>query len=358
MVKSSDVIVVGAGVMGLSIAWTLRKHGLRVQLIERGEPGREASHAAAGMIAVCDPHNDPAIQPLAERSGALYPEFVHEIEDESAMKVDFRDDGVITYLDPSSYSSLHPSSRVLSEEEITDLEAAIVPRSNGYFLPERWVDPRLLCAALLQAFRHRGGDLASGSNVLSVDFEGSALVVKTEQTTYHAEKVVNCCGAWAGQIGDHGIPTRPVKGQMLSVVPIANPDPHPPILRHVVRAPEVYMVPRSDGRIIIGSTLEEAGFDKHVDPDVIHVLHQAAAAVLPTVKDMRIHEAWAGLRPGTPDGRPLLGKMSQPGSYVAAGHYRDGIMLAPVTAEILAALILEENPGLDLRPFAPNRFQR
>jgi glycine oxidase len=357
-VKSSDVIVVGAGVIGLSISWALRKLGLRVLVLERGEPGREASHAAAGMIAVCDPHNDSAIQPLAERSATLYPEFVHELEDEARMKVDLRQEGVITYLDPSSYSALHPNSRPLDASSITQLEASLVPGENAYFLPERWVDPRLLCTALLHAFRHRGGDLASGSPVLSVVSEGNDVAVKTEHATYHAPTVINCCGAWAGQIDKNGIPTRPVKGQMLSVVPIANPEPHRPVLNHVVRAPEVYLVPRSDGRIIIGSTLEEAGFDKHVDPEVVHQLHHAATAIVPSVKEMRIHEVWAGLRPGTPDGLPLIGKTHQSGCYVAAGHYRDGILLAPATAEAVATLITGNESAVDLRPFAPNRFQR
>jgi len=357
-VKSHDVIIVGAGVIGLSAAWRLRKAALRVQLIDRGEPAREASHAAAGMIAVCDPHNDPAMQPLAELSAALYPEFVHEIEDESRMKVDLRDEGVITFLDPASYSALHPKTRVLDHHELARLEAGVVPREHQYFLPERWVDPRLLCSALLHAFRHRGGDVASGSPVLAINQHDSELTVKTAQTTYMADVVINCAGAWAGQLGPDAIPTRPVKGQMLSVVPIANPEPHAPVLHHVIRAPEVYLVPRSDGRIIIGSTLEEAGFDKNVNPEVIQQLHRAAASIVPAVKEMRIHEVWAGLRPGTPDGRPLLGNMHWPGYYVAAGHYRDGIMLAPATAEVMTAIIQGKDPGIDLRPFAPNRFQR
>lgn len=356
--KAFDAIVSGAGVIGLSVAWRLRKAGLHVLLVERGEPGREASHAAAGMIAVCDPHNDPAMQPLAEMSAAMYPEFVHEIEDESGIKADLRDEGVITFLDPSSYSALHAKSQALSEAELAKLEPGVIPRQPMYFLPERWVDPRGLCAALLHAFRHRGGDVASGSPTVAIEAQqGSDFGVKTEQTTYHANVVVNCCGAWAGQL-DARVPTRPVKGQMLSMVAVANPEPREPGLRHVLRAPEVYLVPRSDGRIVIGSTLEEAGFDKNVQPEVIQQLQRAAAAIYPEVRALRIHEVWAGLRPGTPDGHPLIGPMNSERSYVAAGHYRDGIMLAPATAEVLTALITGSDPDVDLRPFAPNRFQR
>ena len=180
--KSSDVIVIGGGIIGLSLAWELRKSGARVQLLERGETGHEASYAAAGMIAVCDPHNDPAVQVLAERSAGLYLEFVHEIEDESGTTVDFRDQGVITFLDPSSYSDLHPSSRALDASEIKEREPSVTARENAFFLPECWVDPRRLCAALLLAYRHRDGDLASGSPVHSVEKDGNTFVVQTEQT--------------------------------------------------------------------------------------------------------------------------------------------------------------------------------
>ncbi len=349
---SHNVIIIGAGVIGLSLAWKLQKSNHRVLLVERSEPGREASHAAAGMIAVCDPHNDRQMQPLAEMSAAMYPNFVHELEDESQTKVDFRREGVLTFLDPSSYSALHPKSQALTDAEIAKLEPGVVPRPNAYFLPENWVDPRLLCSALLQAFKHRGGDVASGSPVKSI----SEFEVQTEQTIYRADVIVNCTGAWAGQLMP-GIPTRPVKGQILCVVPIADPPAHSHVLRHVIRATDVYLVPRSDGRIIIGSTLEESGFDKQVNSDVIHQLRSAAETIVPEVKGMRIHDVWAGLRPGSPDGRPLLGKLTQ-NHYIAAGHYRDGILLAPATAEAMAALIEDKTPEVDLRPFAPNRFQR
>jgi glycine oxidase len=354
-VKSSDVIIVGAGVIGLSLAWRLRQAGLRVRILERGEPAQEASYAAAGMIAFCDPHNDAAVQLLAERSAALYPQFVEELESEAGQKLDFRREGTITYLDPSSYAALHPNSVSLSARDIAKLEPKIETRDNAYFLPEYFIDPRQLCSALLTAFRKQDGDLASGSSVISIQKVDSTFEVKTEHATYSAPRVVNCAGAWAGQIDGGSFPTRPVKGQMLCVVPISHPAPS---LNHVIRAPEVYLVPRSDGRIIIGSTLEEAGYDKNVDPAVIEQLRDAAAALFPPVREMRIHDAWAGLRPGTPDGRPLLGRTNVDGYFIAAGHYRDGILLAPATAEIMADLITGEEPSFNLRPFAPHRFQR
>jgi glycine oxidase len=355
-VKSSDVIIVGGGVIGLSLGWRLRRSGVHVRILERGEPAQEASHAAAGMIAICDPHNDAGLQVLAERSGALYPGFVEELETETGVKVDFRRQGTITFLDPASYAALHPKSTPLSDTDISQLEPSLQPRKHAYFLPEYCIDPRQLCAALLKAFRNDDGDLASGSPVLNIQKAGDSFQVRTQHATYAAPRVVNCAGAWAGQIDGASFPTRPVKGQMLSVVPIGHAASSG--LQHVIRAPEVYLVPRSNGRIIIGSTLEEAGFDKQVEPAVIEQLRDAAAGLFPPLREMRMHEAWAGLRPGTPDGRPLLGRTNTEGYFLAAGHYRDGILLAPATAEIMTALLTGKIPPLDLRPFAPHRFQR
>jgi len=160
---------------------------------------------------------------------------------------------------------------------------------------------------------------------------------------------VNCAGAWAGKISPHQFPTRPVKGQMLCVV-------GGPRVNHVIRAPEVYLVPRSDGRLLIGSTIEEAGFDKRTDADTIQRMHRAAVALVPELERARVLEDWAGLRPGTPDDLPILGATSTPGYFVATGHFRDGILLAPVTAHVMAQVVTGSKPELDLAPFSPARF--
>ena len=219
------------------------------------------------------------------------------------------------------------------------------------YLKERSVDPRSLTAAALQAARHREVDISSGSAVQEILLSnGRATGVSTARTTYHAAAVVNCAGAWAGQFPPHQFPTRPVKGQMLAVV--AGPE-----LRHVIRSAEVYLVPRSDGRIVIGSTVEEAGYDKRTEPDTIHRLHQAAIRLVPALAQARVHEAWAGLRPGTPDGLPILGATPTPGYFVAAGHFRDGILLAPVTAHLMARVVSGCAPEYDISAFSFQRFQ-
>jgi glycine oxidase len=357
-VKSWDVVIAGGGIVGVSLARELRKHGSSVLVVERGEPGREASHAAAGMLAYCDPMLPDPLGRLARASAGTYPEFVHEIEDESGMHVDLRTPGTIAYFHPpapgdvASYVSTGEWRR-LDADEIARLEPHLAYSGQAaYWTPEGSVDPRALIAASVKAAKHRGVDIASGSAVTDVEIEGGrAVAIKTSKTRYAAGAVVNCCGAWAGQVGPLRFPTRPVKGQMLCVIAAEHG-----LLNHVLRAPEVYVVPRSDGRIVIGSTLEDAGFDKRVDPDTIQRLHQAAARLIPELGEVRMLETWAGLRPGTPDTLPLLGGTEVANYFVAAGHYRDGILLAPVTARVMSQVLRGVPPDFDLSPFSPTRF--
>jgi len=193
-------------------------------------------------------------------------------------------------------------------------------------------------------------DVSSGTEVKAVLVESDHLTgVQTEKTSYAAAIVVNCAGAWSGCIGPDRLPVRPVKGQMLAVVGGLS-------LKHVVRAEEVYLVPRSNGRIVIGSTLENAGYGKQTDVNTIQRLFHTALELAPGLSDCKVHEDWAGLRPGTPDDLPILGETSTAGYFVATGHYRDGILLAPITAQIMTSLILREPLSQDLTPFASSRF--
>ena len=223
-------------------------------------------------------------------------------------------------------------------------------RGRTYFLPESSVDPRKLASALEKTLRHSGVDFVTGSPVNEVAvLAGRAAGVRTAKSFYAGDAVVNCAGAWASMIQPFGVPTRPVKGQMVCVVPPPGPHRPGPLIQHVIRTPEVYIIPRSDGRIVLGATVEEAGFDKRVDPDTVQRLHQAAAKVAPAIGEMRIHEVWAGLRPGSPDDLPILGATSLPGYFAATGHYRDGIMLAPITALVMAQLLMGRAPEFDLQ---------
>ena len=259
-VKTWDVIIVGGGIIGLSLSIALRKRGASVLLVERGEPGREASHAAGGMLVDCSLETPPALQPLATASARMYPEFAHELQDESGVNVDLRDQGALFSRPSMCISRRNSLRKACLPARLAELEPALAladPRQPAFFLKERSVDPRALTSATLKAAKHRGVDIASGTAVTAVLLsEGRAAGVSTEKTSYLAPAVVNCAGAWAGQIPPQRFPTRPVKGQMLCVLTAHG------LLRHVLRAPDVYVIPRSDGRILIGATVEEAGYDK------------------------------------------------------------------------------------------------
>jgi len=349
-VKTWDVIIIGGGIIGLSLAIALRKRGATVLVVERGEPGREASHAAGGMLVDSPLETPPVLQPLASASARMYPEFAREIELESGMKVDLRDNGTI--LLQKKAEELADAPR-LSLEDLGELEPDFASTAKpAFFLKERTVDPRALTAAVLQAAKNLGVDFSSGDTVTAVNLsDGHVSGITTAKTSFLAEKVVNCAGAWSSQIGPHPIPTRPVKGQMLCLAM----RPHD-LIRHVIRTPDVYLIPRSDGRLLVGATVEEAGFDKRTDADTMHRFHRAALELVPSLNDSRILESWAGLRPGTPDKLPILGETATPGYYAATGHFRDGILLAPITAQVMSQAISDEMSPYDVAPFSPQRF--
>jgi glycine oxidase len=354
-VKSWDVIIIGGGIIGLSLSIALRKRGATVLVVERGEPGREASHAAGGMLVDCPLETLPALQPLATASAKMYPEFVHELEVESGMKVDLRDHGAIVFPPEDRFQEWEEQwrSSVSTPARARELEPALLPgNSVSFFLQERCVDPRALTAAALKTARNRGVDFSSGDAVTAVNLANRHVIgVTSVKTKFHAPKVINCAGAWSSQIGPNPIPTRPVKGQMLYLVM-----PSRDLIRHVIRTPKVYLIPRSDGRLLVGTTVEEAGFDKRTDAATIQRLHKAALELVPKLADARILEDWAGLRPGTPDNLPILGATATPGYYAATGHFRDGILLAPVTAKVMCAVIEGRNSEFALSPFSLSRF--
>jgi glycine oxidase len=350
--KSWDAIVAGAGVIGLSLALELRKRGLAVLVVERHAPGREASHAAAGMLAWSEPFAHPALRTLGDASFHAYPEFVREVEDASGHRVDLRREGTIELLNEGDPWPTHPAVRALAPGELRKLEPSL-PERRAVYVEEASVDPAALCVALERAAKHREVDLATGSPVTELLRDNDAVTgVRTERAEYRAPVVVNCCGAWALDIPGYRVPTKPMKGHMLALV-------GGQAVKHVVRVPKtLYLVPRSDGRLLVGSTVEDAGFDKRVDPDTVQRLHQGAANLIPALAQWKMLEAWTGLRPGTPDDLPILGATSIQGYWVATGHFRDGILLAPITARVLADRITGLWSTFDLTPFTPDRFAR
>jgi glycine oxidase len=353
-VQTWEVIVIGGGIIGLSLAIELRKRGASVLVVERGEPGRESSHAAGGMLVDCSAETPEPLQALAIASARMYPEFARELEVESGMKVDLRDAGSIVF-PPAEHVHERPGFSLTSllPAPMAELEPGLADSTRpAFYLEERSIDPRALTAAAIKTAKNRGVDFSSGDPVVRIDIsDGRVTGVTTNKTSFSAAKVVNCAGAWAGQIAPRAFPTRPVKGQMLCLIM-----PSRATITHVIRSPEVYLIPRSDGRLLVGATVEEAGFDKRTDRATIQRLYRAALALVPKLAEAKILEDWAGLRPGTPDALPILGATETPGYYVASGHFRDGILLAPITAQIMANVITDCAAGYDLKAFDPRRF--
>ncbi|MBZ5504468.1 MAG: glycine oxidase ThiO [Acidobacteriia bacterium] len=342
--KTWDTIIAGAGIIGVSLALELQERGARVLVLDSGEPGHEASSAAAGMLAAFDPETLPALRPLAVESARMFPEYVRKLEAAAQMQVDFRRMGTIAFLETASTPPEHKS---LSTHDLERLEPSL--RNHGhpaFFVQEDSVDPHLLMLANLAAACKAGIEIRGHQKVTSMRPCSSGVEVVTEADRFTARSAVDCRGAWSGT------PVKPRKGQMLYVQPKTS------ILRHVLRAPEVYVVPRTTGKILIGATVEDVGYDKTVNPSAIQGLLNAAAKYLPELASAPITQSWAGLRPGTPDDLPIIGPTETPGLFVASGHFRNGILLAPVTARIVAGLIEGGPAPLSISAFSPARFSR
>jgi glycine oxidase len=349
MQRAGHIAVAGGGILGLSCALVLRRRGLQVTVLEAGEAAKEASWAAGGMLAVEDPENPPALLHLSRYSRALYGRFLQAIEELSRQRVTLRTHETIQVLDPART----PSAGVpLSPEEARRLVPGLGEANHAYLLlEEASLDPRELCTALRFAAIAGGVEVREHERVISVEAQGRGVLLTTARGTMRADASINCCGAWAASL-DPSAGVAPCKGQMLVV---AQPDG--PRLTRVLRSPDVYLIPRGDGRIVIGATVEDAGYSRQIDPAALSLLRQRAAALWPPAADALEVASWSGLRPASTDGLPMIGRC-EPGNaprFLAAGHYRNGILLAPGTAHAIADLICGITPSVDLAPFAPYR---
>ncbi|HEY7406378.1 MAG TPA: glycine oxidase ThiO [Candidatus Angelobacter sp.] len=339
-----DVIIAGAGIIGVSLALELRERGAKVLVLDKGEPGNESSSAAAGMLAAIDPETPLALRPLALESARVFPEYVARLEEISGVETDFRRHGTIALLDSSAVSPA--GYQRVSANDLGRFEPLLhCAGQQAFFIREDTVDPRLLMRAALAAALNRGVEIRGSTQALTVRSREKHVEVETAADTLQAKAVVNCRGAWSGA------PVRPRKGQMLYVQ-----TPQRDLLRHVIHAPDVYIVPRGSGKILVGATVEDVGFDKTVFPSTIEQLLSVAARYLPELRSAPVVESWAGLRPGTPDDLPILGPTDIPGVFAATGHFRNGILLAPITATIMADVIAGKEPKLDISPFSIARF--
>jgi glycine oxidase len=351
----SDVVIAGGGIIGLSLGLELRQRGLSVVVLERKHAMQSASWAAGGMLAAHDPENPPALLPLSLRSLEIYPAYLERIQTLSHRSVSIRTRRTLQQIRKRSNGENRASeSRILEEavEAVPGLRLENVANEEyaWMWLNEESLDPRDLCRALPAAFLAEKGSILEGTPVLGVERTSSGVIVETAREPIHAGTFVNCCGAWAGELRLGGIPVEPVKGQMVTVS-LASAR-----LRCVLRTPEFYAIPRGDGRVAIGATTERAGFDPAVDEQSIAGLVRLAAEHLPEISGAPRLESWAGFRPGTPDGLPILGAAAIEHCWHATGHYRNGILLAPVTARSMARAILGDSPEIALDAFSPTRF--
>jgi len=370
--SSIEVAIVGAGVIGLSIAWRLAQRGARVTVFERDAAGQGASHAAAGMLAA-SAEVEPGEEPLFAlncASKALWADFATELEAASGQSVDLRREGTLVVAltaDDRARLQHHVAFQRglgLSPEWLNAVEARrrephLSPGLSGaVFSPDdHQVDNRKVVAALRVAAERAGAVLREHTRVERILVEGGrATGVVVSGYPHRADTVVLAAGAWSRAIEGLCLPppVRPVKGQMLAL----RMDTRAPLLRHVVWAPGAYLVPRHDGRLLVGATVEEKGFDPHLTAGAQLALLQAGWRALPGIEELPIDEAWVGFRPGSRDDAPILGSGPLAGLVFATGHYRNGILLTPITARAIVALILDGHADPLIAPFVIDRFTR
>lgn len=359
------VVIIGAGVAGLAIGWRLRQAGVDVTVLERAQAGHGATWAAAGMISATAEIGQVQTpeSAFAYRARGLWPEFAREIEDVSGMTICYAQSGALMIAmtlaeaeEDARRASADPDLKVFTAQEARALEPMLTHEFCGalWASQEAHVDNRALGQGLARAFVHSGGTLVLNETVVRIETRsGRAVAALTPSGLYEADVFVLAAGAWSGLIDGlppNAIPpVKPMKGEMLALVPpngVALPG-------HVVWGNEVYLVPRGD-RLLIGATLEDVGFDTSLTAAAENWLSSRALALMPGLGDWKIIEHWAGLRPGSPDGLPLLGPSAVSGLFIASGQYRNGILFAPAVAEILCGLVLER-PG-DFAAFDPRRF--
>ncbi len=372
--SSFDVAVIGGGAIGLAVGWRAARRGLRVVVLERGEPGRGTSWVAAGMLA---PVAEARLveQPLLDLGLAAageYPGFVEELREASGADPGYlacstlfvardRDEAESLERELELRRGLGLAVERLRASAARSLEPALAPslRLALEVRGDHAIDPRMLTAALAVALGRAGAELRSGTQVEAVETSPSGRVQGVRLAggeLVAAEQLVIAAGTWAGELGgipeEARVPVHPVKGQILRLHDPAGPG----LLSRVLRIAGGYIVPRGDGRYVLGATMEERGFDTAVTAGAAFELLRDAIELVPGVSELVLDEFSAGLRPTTADNAPAIGPGAIPGLHWAVGHHRNGILLAPITAElIVGALLGEEMPAI-VEPFLPSRF--
>jgi glycine oxidase len=367
VMASPSVIIVGGGIIGGSVAFELAQRGARVLVLDRQTAGCEASWAAAGMLTPAPETPDAmALVPLARASMAIYADFVAGVERASGQRASYHREGALVAFfaddaerELSTFLALNHGAGLRAEavrvEEARRMEPPLSPaaRSAAWLPDEGWVDNRALARAVLGAAVARGAEVRAGLGVTALALaDGRCTGVIAGGRVLSAQHVVIAAGSFSSQVEDVACyaPTSPARGQMIA-------------LRHTgvsigraIRSQRGYLVPREDGRILAGSTIERAGYEKGVTPEGLQQVLAAAVQIAPALAAAQVVETWSGLRPDTPDHLPILGPTDVEGLVMATGHYRNGILLAPITAKLIADWILEGKAHPLLEPFSPLRF--
>ncbi|MFN3385744.1 MAG: glycine oxidase ThiO [Candidatus Thermochlorobacter sp.] len=367
----TEVAIIGGGIIGLSTAWQLARAGVEVCVFERSEAGKSASWAAAGMLA---PQAEVGFEEinflrLGQESLALYPKFLEELKEDAGLDVQLdtrgtlmialdRDDREALRREFEFRKSIGLAVEWITASEARELEPLLSPKvTSAIWLPNDYqIDNQALILALRRALIARGSTLYEHTAVERVEtYQGKVVGLLTSAGQVEAKYVVLAAGAWSNEIAglpEEARPTvRPVKGQILTLKMTKQLR-----MTKVVRSPRVYLAPKLDGRLIIGATSEEKGFDTIPTAGGMLTLLEEAFEAVPAIYELGIEEMRVGLRPGSRDNEPLIGESSVKNLLIATGHYRHGILLAPVTAKAIAALILGEPVSKTLLPFSPNRF--
>ncbi len=367
----ADVAIIGGGIIGLSIGWKLLQAGKSVAIFERDTIGSGATRAASGMLAAnveVEPAEDDLV-PLTLASQELWHGFARELEAESGLTVDYRDHGtMIVALSRDEVDRLRFRQDLLTRLGLTsewlsgsvarEREPALRPSVSGaiFCKQDHQVDARRVAAALAAVFRKAGGQIFENTPVTSLErSSGRVSGVVTEAGVFSAQTVVLAAGAWSPQlVPGFELPVRPLKGQSLAV----RMDKRDPALTHIVWTEQIHMAPKGDGRLIIGASVEERGFDAANTAGGIFALLEAARRVLPSIEELAIDEIWTGFRPTSLDDAPIFGEIGVDGLIVATGHHRNGILLAPVTARAISDLILKGRMDGPETSFTLQRFRK
>jgi glycine oxidase len=366
--RKFDAVIAGGGVIGGAIALELSRAGLQVAIVDRQQPGQEASWASAGIVSPA-PENPAMIVtvPLAKPSVALYPEFVARVEELSGKSVGWRPKGTLealfshdTKAELSTIIALHHGlglkAEPLSAEDARELEPALSEEVEAAVLrpDESSVDNRALTEAVLEAVKRSGAEILPRQTAKAVWREGgrcTGLLLQNEKI--EAKWTIVAAGCFSATI--EGVapyaPVRPAKGQMVAL------RAEDVVIERVLWSEKIYLVPRNDGRILAGATVEYSGFDKRTTAGGIAKVLSAAIELAPDLTNAQIEETWAGLRPDSPDHLPILGPTDLDGLLIATGHFRSGILLTPITARLIREWITEGHVSVDWERFSPLRFQ-